>query len=138
MTDGFSDVLLSLLRTRRSIRRFRSDPVPEEMITRLVEAATWAPSAGNRQAWRLVVVRTPECIAKMGAVVREEVPRLRQHLRNEGADVSGYFGNLHHFDGAPVVLAPFHRPGVSLSEAVVEAERRRAGATACHHTQPSG
>ncbi len=42
---------------RRSIRRFRPDPVPEEALTRMLEAARAAPSATNCQPWRLLVVR---------------------------------------------------------------------------------
>ncbi len=51
--------LLSLLRARRSIRRYRPDPVPEALVEQLLEAGRWAPSAGNRQPWRFVVVREP-------------------------------------------------------------------------------
>jgi F420 biosynthesis protein FbiB-like protein len=47
---------LEFLRTRRSVRRFLSDPAPPEILTRLLEAATWAPSAHNRQPWRFVVL----------------------------------------------------------------------------------
>lgn len=41
---------------RRSIRRFKSDPVPREMILQMLEAARLAPSGSNRQPWRFVVV----------------------------------------------------------------------------------
>jgi len=44
------------IRSRRSVRRFRSDPVPEEAIQRILETATWAPSAHNRQPWRFAVL----------------------------------------------------------------------------------
>jgi nitroreductase len=49
--------LLSLLRGRRSIRRYRPDPVPDEMVEQLLEAGRWAPSASNRQPWDFIVVR---------------------------------------------------------------------------------
>jgi nitroreductase len=45
---------------RYSCRAFRSDPLPEEDVERLVEALRWAPSAGNMQPWRFLVIRTPE------------------------------------------------------------------------------
>jgi nitroreductase len=48
---------LNLLKSRRSIRRYRPDPVPEEMVEQLLEAGRWAPSASNRQPWAFVVVR---------------------------------------------------------------------------------
>ena len=43
--------LLALFRERRSIRRYRADPVPEEMIESMLEAGRWAPSANNLQPW---------------------------------------------------------------------------------------
>jgi nitroreductase len=49
--------LLTLLKARRSIRRYHPDPVPDEMIVHLLEAGRWAPSASNRQPWTFIVVR---------------------------------------------------------------------------------
>ncbi len=49
--------LLTLLKSRRSIRRYRPDPVPDEMIEQLLEAGRRSPSASNRQPWAFVVVR---------------------------------------------------------------------------------
>ncbi|RLF24853.1 MAG: nitroreductase family protein, partial [Thermoprotei archaeon] len=43
------------IRTRRSIRSFRPDPVREEDLVKILEAATWAPSAGNLQPWEFIV-----------------------------------------------------------------------------------
>jgi nitroreductase len=47
-----------LVEQRRSIRRFRPDPVAEEAIDRILRAVSRAPSAGNLQAYRVVVVRS--------------------------------------------------------------------------------
>jgi len=48
------------IKTRRSVRSYKSDPVPEESLKRILEAARLAPSAANRQQWKFVVVRDPE------------------------------------------------------------------------------
>ncbi len=50
------DVMQAIL-TRRSIRRYTSDPVPPKQVERLLAAAMAAPSAGNEQPWHFVVVR---------------------------------------------------------------------------------
>ena len=42
--------------TRRSIRRFKPDPVPEALIREILDAARWSPSWGNTQPWEIVVV----------------------------------------------------------------------------------
>jgi len=46
------------LRTRRSIRRFKTDPVADSVIQNILATATFAPSAHNRQPWRFVVITT--------------------------------------------------------------------------------
>src|SRR5689334_11478550 len=49
--------LREAMRTTRAVRRLRSDPIPDDVLRRVLEAATFAPSGGNRQAWRIIVVR---------------------------------------------------------------------------------
>jgi nitroreductase len=49
----------ALFTRRFSCRRFAADPVPEPVLDELLEAARWAPSAGNLQPWRFLVVRSP-------------------------------------------------------------------------------
>ncbi|MBF0100204.1 MAG: nitroreductase family protein [Desulfobacterales bacterium] len=50
---------------RRSIRAFKKDPLPDFMIRRILEAGRFAPSAGNAQPWKFVVVNSPEILAEM-------------------------------------------------------------------------
>jgi len=49
--------LYEALRTTRAVRRLRPDPVPDDVLRRVLEAATWAPTGGNVQPWRVIVVR---------------------------------------------------------------------------------
>ena len=51
-----ASLLRDLIRGRRSVRRYQPDRVPDDLLHRLIEAATWAPSAHNRQPWRFVVL----------------------------------------------------------------------------------
>jgi nitroreductase len=52
--------LLEGLRTTRAIRRLRPEPVPRELVRKVCEAGTFAPSGGNRQPWIFVAVTEPE------------------------------------------------------------------------------
>ena len=52
--------VLECIQQRRSIRSFRSDPVPDEAIHQMLEAARLAPSGSNRQPWRFIVVTDAE------------------------------------------------------------------------------
>ena len=45
--------------TARTIRRFTEEPVDDATLMRCLEAATWAPSGANAQAWRFIVLRSP-------------------------------------------------------------------------------
>jgi coenzyme F420-0:L-glutamate ligase/coenzyme F420-1:gamma-L-glutamate ligase len=77
------DMFHTLVRTRRSIRRYTGQPVARETLRQLLDAATWAPSAHNRQPWRFCVVTeqaTKDALsARMGA-------RWRADLAADGAD----------------------------------------------------
>ena len=64
---GPSTDVWDVLSTARSIRRFTDEPVDDATLGRCLEAATWAPNGANVQAWRFVVLRSPE----MRAVVAE-------------------------------------------------------------------
>lgn len=62
--------ILDVIITRKSIRRYKPDPVPDEMIDKILEAARWAPTGENHQPWRLIVVRDPETIKKIGQMAK--------------------------------------------------------------------
>ncbi|MDX9787891.1 MAG: nitroreductase family protein [Desulfobacterales bacterium] len=49
--------LIDAIRTRRSIRKFKPDPVPRDIIIKILEAANLAPSAGNKQCWEFLVLQ---------------------------------------------------------------------------------
>jgi nitroreductase len=56
---------MALLKRRRSIRQYRPDPVPDEMVEQLLEAAQCAPSASNRQPWAFIVVRESDILRQV-------------------------------------------------------------------------
>ncbi len=65
------DSLLQLVKNRRSIRRFKPDPVPAEAIEKIIEVARWAPSGFNMQPWEFVVVQKPELREKIVEIAGE-------------------------------------------------------------------
>lgn len=52
--------LYEAMGTMRAVRKLRSDPIPDDVLGRVFEAATFAPSGGNRQPWRMIAVRDRE------------------------------------------------------------------------------
>lgn len=74
-------LLMEIIRQRRSIRRYQDRPVPPELIDMLVEAAIWAPSAHNRQPWRMAIVRSA---ASRESLARAMGEQLRHDLEADG------------------------------------------------------
>jgi nitroreductase len=57
---GATSYVWEAMSTARTIRRFTGEPVDEATLDRCLQAAVWAPSGANAQAWRFVVLRSPE------------------------------------------------------------------------------
>lgn len=70
-----------LLRARRSVRRFLPKSISKQVLERILEAATWAPSAHNRQPWRFVVLDSLESKTTLADAMSVE---FRQDLRSDG------------------------------------------------------
>ncbi len=70
---------ITFLSSRRSIRRYLPDPISPEMVQQLLTAASWAPSAHNRQPWRFAVIQS-DCVkeqlaAAMGQKLRQDLAK---------------------------------------------------------------
>ena len=70
--------LLDLLKKRRTIRRFRPDPVPDEYIEKIIEAARWAPSGLNTQPWEFFVVKRKELRKQIVDLISKDLNRIRE------------------------------------------------------------
>jgi nitroreductase len=77
---------LEAIATQRAVRHLRPDPVPREILTELVFAATRAPSAANRQPWEFIVVTEAEQRQRIGEVYLRASKRLFEYLIGESAD----------------------------------------------------
>lgn len=121
-------MILAAMQSRRSIRRFLPEPVPEEILLKLIEAAITAPSGGNSQPWRFMIVRQRAAIESAADLVDEERYRLKRLLRPEfQSEVLSYSDNFSHFRSAPSLVVPLFRAGAGLSamlnEEAPEADR---------------
>ncbi len=68
--------LSEALYTTRAMRRVRSDPIPLDVQARILDAAIRAPSGGNAQPWRFVLVDSPELKAALGTLYRDSIATL--------------------------------------------------------------
>ena len=74
----------NLLKSRRSIRHYLNSLVEKDILDALLEAATWAPSAHNKQPWRFVVIRNNKQKEKLARAMGD---RLRSDRTNDGDDL---------------------------------------------------
>ncbi|MBM3334665.1 nitroreductase family protein [Candidatus Sumerlaeota bacterium] len=101
-----ADAFLSFLRERRSVRRFCSKPVPQKLLAQLVEWATWAPSAGNRQDWFFTVITSATVRREMAEAVRRRWDAIIAANRGSGVieEVERYVEHFGDFALAPAVI----------------------------------
>jgi nitroreductase len=114
--------LYDAMRTQRAIRRLKPDPIPEDALRRIFTAATWAPSGGNHQPWRIVAVRDAakkqtledlfrphwEAYAR-GYRARMETMDPATRRKSEGAIAAGDYLATH-LHAAPVIAVFCFRP----------------------------
>jgi len=112
------DDFLELVKKRRSFRRFKSDPVPKEILEKVLEAARHSPSAGNSQPWEFVVVQDPATKESITQSITSGYKKIRK------ADTTMYWAVAvqPHLATAPVLIVvcgdrrlqqtyPAHLPG---------------------------
>jgi nitroreductase len=71
------DCLLDIVKKRRSTRQFKSDPVPDEYITKIIEVARWAPSGFHTQPWEFVIIKDPVIKNKIVAALEQHGPAIK-------------------------------------------------------------
>lgn len=114
------------LYTTRAMRRVKSDPIPMDVQMRILDAAVRAPSGGNAQNWRFMLVDDAEVKAAIGPIYRECLgnlwgtfykPRVDAAAANPELDDSKSFVKMRasaqhladHFEGYPLLLFGFAR-----------------------------
>jgi nitroreductase len=109
--------LFEVMYSAGSIRRFRSDPVPDEIITKILDAAIRAPSGSNAQSWVFIVVKDSETRRRLGNVYRNAASILMQlysglprpgHMdeRKYERFMAAVMHLFEHMGEAPVLLVP--------------------------------
>ena len=97
--------LHEFLRTRRSIRRFKPDPVPDSVIENILTTASFAPSAHNRQPWRFAVVTDLSVKTKLADAMAIEFERDLEKDKLPKAEIQKRTTRSHErIISAPVVI----------------------------------
>jgi nitroreductase len=72
--EGIRVELMEVIKGRRSVRKYKRDPVPDEALQKVFEGVRWAPSWANTQCWEVIVVRDPHVKAQILGTVPETNP----------------------------------------------------------------
>lgn len=56
------------IKSRRTVREYKPDPIPEELLRKILQAARWSPSSSNTQKWGFIVVQDRDTLAKLGEI----------------------------------------------------------------------
>src|SRR3990172_4748594 len=102
--------LFDAIQGRKSIRRFKQTPVPDEDIKKILDAGRLAPSANNTQPWSFVVIKDRKMLRKMADAARAMVDRMVPHAKDEkqAQRLAAYKSNYYvFFENAPMVIAVF-------------------------------
>jgi nitroreductase len=110
--------LFEAMYTARAIRRLKPDPIPDEIIAKLIEAGTRAPSGGNNQPWTFVAVTDPQLRAQIGELYRRGNRVLMQTVYKDdpGHAASHTQWLVEHLAEVPLLILicakPWTRPGI--------------------------
>lgn len=105
-----------VIHARRSVRKFKEQPVPDSVIRVMLETAVCAPSASNRQPWRFMVVSEPALRSQLAASTREAVARLSEEVIPEfKSDFLGYCQHFLYFEHAPVLIFALSKSETTLA-----------------------
>ncbi len=116
-TQDGTDSLFEAIYTQRAIRRWKPDPVPPELIRRVIEAATKAPSGSNQQPWRFLVVTDADKRATISAALHtwlQSDSATREYFESGAKSddpsvrkmLSGALGLAENLAQAPVLVFP--------------------------------
>jgi len=76
-----SDDLWTVMKSATAVRRYRNEAVPADVLDKCLLAASWAPSGGNGQPWRFVVIRSPELREVITSAARQTWEVMQEFYR---------------------------------------------------------
>lgn len=87
-TDGTTNDVLEVLYTTRAMRRVKDDPIPDDVLALILDAAVRAPSGGNSQSWRFLVVDDADLRGQLSPIYRECIDLLWEHIYKPRLDAA--------------------------------------------------
>lgn len=117
-----SSILLDIIKQRRSVRKFSPEPVNDNDIKTIIEAASMAPSATNSQNWRFIAVKSEEKRNELVRAIEEQIKEYSALIKSRRAynEFNAYARFFTFFASAPLVLAVIKTPYTSFSMRIMQ------------------
>jgi nitroreductase len=117
-----AEELMTIIKTRRSVRKFIAEAVPRADVEKIIEAGQWAPSGANTQNWFFMAIYSTVIKEKMAAAIRDKVEGYAQKITSPRAkrEFMAYSNFYMFFADAPVVIAVVKKPYVSLNLRIMD------------------
>lgn len=104
--EPITNQVIEAIQKRRSVRSYKPDPIPRDILNTIIKAGNWAPTGGNRQPWRFVVVEDPAFRRKL----QQKALSLNRKLRKGSPEAykrwkkteAGYEDPIYY--SAPIIL----------------------------------
>ena len=121
--------LLKIIKERRSIREFTTSEINDEDIRTLIDAARYAPSNSNRQAWKFIILKNDKIKSEITDAIKEKAEKVTHVIEDKERlemfeDYAKYFLV---FSRAPVVIIVLYKTGLSVVDHVLSGVDAAAG-----------
>jgi len=116
-----SNTLEELIKSRRSIRKWKKEKISDELIVKAIELGTWAPNGGNFQGWHFVIVKNPAVIKEMADVIQTTTDKIASWPEAAAyrEDMTRYQKNGSFWRNAPVIIGVFTKKYQSIFDKVL-------------------
>ncbi|AKL97913.1 nitroreductase family protein [Endomicrobium proavitum] len=117
-----SNVLLDIIKQRRSVRKFNPEPVADTDVRTIIEAATMAPSATNSQNWRFIAIKSEDKRKELVCSIEEQIKEYSALITSQRAynEFNAYSRFFTFFSSAPLVIAVIKTPYTSFSMRIMQ------------------
>ncbi|MDR1196117.1 MAG: nitroreductase family protein [Endomicrobium sp.] len=117
-----SSILLDIIKQRRSVRKFSPEPINDNDIKTIIEAASMAPSATNSQNWRFIAVKTETKRKELVGAIEEQIKEYSSLITSKRAynEFNAYARFFTFFASAPLVVAVVKTPYTSFSMRIMQ------------------
>ena len=122
--------LYDAMSTLRAVRRLKSQPVPQDVLERVLRAATWAPTGGNHQSWRIIAVQDETLKQGLQDLYRPHweayIPGYQEHMqhmpeaeaeRSAKALASGTYLATHMYEAPVICVFCFSEEHITITDA---------------------